>query len=161
MSAVLRTAVSDTEGVIRLEAPDQLYLTNCTCRVADDRLRPTDPTWSFLPLKSHKNVELSAEPESQSSLLLMLYTFDRVQTGRTPANAIPTLVPRLQALTNVLYHPMEEVALAGSIAPKLFPVDEAWWWARSDWAWVRADWVPCDSCGRASSRRKTLMLHIG
>lgn len=33
---------------------------------------------------------------------------------------------------------MEEVALAGGIAPKLFPVDEAWWWARSDWAWVRA-----------------------
>eukprot|EP00903_Cladosiphon_okamuranus_P007277 g7053.t1 len=42
----------------------------------------------------------------------------------------------LQALTNVFYHPMEEVALAGSIAPKLFPVDQAWWWARSDWAWL-------------------------
>ncbi|CAM9352515.1 unnamed protein product [Ectocarpus sp. 6 AP-2014] len=43
---------------------------------------------------------------------------------------------RLQALTNVFYHPMEEVALAGGIAPKLFPVDQAWWWARSDWAWL-------------------------
>ncbi|CAM9504999.1 unnamed protein product, partial [Hapterophycus canaliculatus] len=43
---------------------------------------------------------------------------------------------RLQAFTNVFYHPMEEVALAGSIAPKLLPVDEAWWWARSDWAWL-------------------------
>eukprot|EP00752_Nemacystus_decipiens_P001260 g1258.t1 len=42
----------------------------------------------------------------------------------------------LQALTNVFYHPMEEVALAGGIAPKMLPVNEAWWWARSDWAWL-------------------------
>lgn len=49
----------------------------------------------------------------------------------------PARLARLQALTNVFYHPMEEVALVGGIAPKLFPVDTAWWWARSDWAWVR------------------------
>ncbi|CAN0490313.1 unnamed protein product, partial [Scytosiphon promiscuus] len=42
---------------------------------------------------------------------------------------------RLQAVTNIFYHPLEDVALAASVAPKLVRVDEAWWWARSDWAW--------------------------
>lgn len=45
---------------------------------------------------------------------------------------------RLQSATNLIYYPFEDIALAGGIAPKLFPVDEAWWWAKSDWAWVGA-----------------------
>eukprot|EP00904_Undaria_pinnatifida_P009710 jgi/Undpi1/586/HiC_scaffold_10.g04050.m1 len=46
------------------------------------------------------------------------------------------LLARVQAFTNLFYHPFEDVAIAGSVAPKLIRVDEAWWWSRSDWAWL-------------------------
>lgn len=51
------------------------------------------------------------------------------------------LQQRLQSATNLIYYPFEDIALAGGIAPKLLPVDEAWWWAKSDWAWVGAQHV--------------------
>lgn len=41
-----------------------------------------------------------------------------------------------QAFSNIFYHPFEDVAWAGSMAPKLIDVSQDWWWARSDWAWL-------------------------
>lgn len=43
---------------------------------------------------------------------------------------------RIQGICMAIYHPLEHLGWASYIAPKLFPYNGAWLFARSSWAWL-------------------------